>query len=39
MSLLKIASVPAATVSPQSAVTEAVQRMNDKRGWRGGRDR
>ena len=31
MSLLKIASVPAATVSPQSAVTEAVQLMNDKR--------
>ncbi len=31
MSLLKIASVPAGTVSPQSAVTEAVQRMNDKR--------
>ena len=31
MSLLKIASVPAATVSPQSAVTEAVQGMNDKR--------
>ncbi len=31
MSLLKIASVPAATVSPQSTVTEAVQMMNDKR--------
>ena len=31
MSLLKIASVPAATVSPQSAVTEAVQLMHDKR--------
>ncbi|MCH8269051.1 MAG: CBS domain-containing protein [Acidobacteria bacterium] len=31
MSLLKIASIPAATVSPRSVVTEAVQLMNDKR--------
>ena len=31
MDLLKIASVPAATISPESNVTDAVQMMNDRR--------